>query len=42
MEKSNDFDIQHNQIDLSKAREFIQNIPNLDVKNVEMLTEIGI
>ncbi|CAD8060989.1 unnamed protein product [Paramecium primaurelia] len=42
LEKSNDFDIQHNQIDLSKAREFIQNIPNLDVKNVEMLTEIGI
>ncbi|CAK73131.1 unnamed protein product (macronuclear) [Paramecium tetraurelia] len=42
LEKSNDFDIQENQINLSQAREFIQNIPNLDPKNVESLTEIGI
>ncbi|CAD8081183.1 unnamed protein product [Paramecium sonneborni] len=42
LEKSEDIDVHHNEIDLSQAREFIQNIPNIEIQNIQMYTDIGL
>ncbi|CAD8087206.1 unnamed protein product [Paramecium sonneborni] len=42
LEKSEDIDVKHNQINISQAREFIQDIPNIEIQNTQRLTEIGL